>query len=131
MSFESSHHDQMLTITDRARIASYINNLHPQKHRNLYSVIEKVIDCAISLWNMTLSNGLANIVRVEYSGCEYDPHPDDIPDDQRPQQMPGEDDDDFEERTEEWTHDLRARCVVRPEPGTFQSPGLFWVLQPR
>ena len=37
------------------RITSYINNLHPQRHRDLYSIIEKIITCAIPLWNTTLS----------------------------------------------------------------------------
>ena len=37
------------------RITSYINNLHPQKYQNLYSLIERVIDAAIPLWNLSLS----------------------------------------------------------------------------
>ncbi|OAX83266.1 hypothetical protein ACJ72_02377 [Emergomyces africanus] len=36
-------------------ITSYINNLHPEKHKDLYAVIEKVIACAIPLWGTTLT----------------------------------------------------------------------------
>ena len=38
-----------------ARIDSYINNLHPEKHRELYEVIEKFVDASIPLWNEVLS----------------------------------------------------------------------------
>ncbi len=37
------------------RITSYINNLHPQHHKDLYSIIEQIIDCSIPLWNITLT----------------------------------------------------------------------------
>ncbi|KAF8330212.1 hypothetical protein F5887DRAFT_97981 [Amanita rubescens] len=40
---------------DRARITSYINNLRPQYHKDLYSIIEQIIDCSIPLWNITLT----------------------------------------------------------------------------
>ena len=54
------------------RITSYINNLHPLKYKNLYRLIERVIDAAIPLWNMTLgpleSCDWSNYLRVEYSG---------------------------------------------------------------
>ncbi|KAH8596102.1 hypothetical protein B0O99DRAFT_686151 [Bisporella sp. PMI_857] len=38
-----------------AEITSYINNLHPRKHAELYKVLEQFVDCAIPLWNETLS----------------------------------------------------------------------------
>jgi Protein of unknown function (DUF4246) len=37
-----------------SRITSYINNLHPLKYKGLYQLIERVIDAAIPLWNLTL-----------------------------------------------------------------------------
>ncbi|KAJ8073542.1 hypothetical protein PM082_011818 [Marasmius tenuissimus] len=40
---------------DQVRVASYINNLHPEHHRNLYSVLEKYIARTIPLWNDCLS----------------------------------------------------------------------------
>lgn len=36
------------------RITSYINNLHPVKHRDLYGVLEKVIARAIPLWKRSM-----------------------------------------------------------------------------
>lgn len=38
-----------------AKIDSYINNLHPQKHTELYSTLERFVDAAIPLWNECLS----------------------------------------------------------------------------
>ncbi|KAI5781596.1 hypothetical protein EDC01DRAFT_619521 [Geopyxis carbonaria] len=38
----------------QARIESYINNLHPQRYRPLYRLIEELIDAAIPMWNITL-----------------------------------------------------------------------------
>ncbi|KAJ2936892.1 hypothetical protein H1R20_g204, partial [Candolleomyces eurysporus] len=40
---------------DGARITSYINNLHPSRHSDLYGLVEKVIDAAIPLWELTLA----------------------------------------------------------------------------
>ncbi|RXW20552.1 hypothetical protein EST38_g5302 [Candolleomyces aberdarensis] len=40
---------------DGARIVSYINNLHPSRHSDLYGLVEKVIDAAIPLWELTLA----------------------------------------------------------------------------
>lgn len=39
----------------QARITSYINNLHPQTHKNLYGIIENIITASIPLWNSTLA----------------------------------------------------------------------------
>ncbi|ROT38455.1 hypothetical protein SODALDRAFT_333036 [Sodiomyces alkalinus F11] len=38
--------------TGRAKIVSYINNLHPTRHRDLYTIIEKVIDKTLPLWDL-------------------------------------------------------------------------------
>ncbi|KAJ5904173.1 hypothetical protein N7504_006556 [Penicillium tannophilum] len=48
------------------RITSYINNLHPGRHRTLYKVIEKVIARAIPLWNRTLTGEIYKSHRIEY-----------------------------------------------------------------
>jgi len=39
------------------KITSYINNLHPGKHQNLYRVIEALIGKSIPLWNNVLVKG--------------------------------------------------------------------------
>ena len=36
---------------------SYINNLHPNQHKGLYSTISKVISKAIPMWNEVLVKG--------------------------------------------------------------------------
>ena len=38
-----------------AKITSYINNLHPDKHPALYGVFEKFVDAAVPLWEECLS----------------------------------------------------------------------------
>ncbi|KAH8892988.1 hypothetical protein GQ53DRAFT_619176, partial [Thozetella sp. PMI_491] len=42
--------------TTDVKITSYINNLHPERHRTLYHTIEKLISFAIPLWNDVLMN---------------------------------------------------------------------------
>lgn len=39
----------------RSRITSYINNLHPAEHGELYAVLEQMVDRAIPLWNECLA----------------------------------------------------------------------------
>ncbi|KAI0179570.1 hypothetical protein GGR52DRAFT_536682 [Hypoxylon sp. FL1284] len=39
------------------RIASYVNNLHPEGHRDLYGVLEQFISAAIPLWEECLFYG--------------------------------------------------------------------------
>jgi hypothetical protein len=58
--------------------------------------------------------------RIDYDFVEYDPDPDDLPDDVGPQQEEGEDDDEYNERRYEWKREYRR--VVLPEPGTFEPP---------
>lgn len=38
-----------------SRITSYINNLHPRKHGDLYLVLEQIVARTIPLWNMSLT----------------------------------------------------------------------------
>lgn len=38
-----------------ARILGYINNLHPEKHRALYSILEQIVGKTIRLWEECLS----------------------------------------------------------------------------
>ena len=37
------------------KISSYVNNLHPAHHQNLYKVLEQMVDCSIPLWNEVVS----------------------------------------------------------------------------
>ncbi|KAF8518114.1 hypothetical protein BU17DRAFT_66554 [Hysterangium stoloniferum] len=98
--------DVDISKEDGSTIISYINNIHPQKHRNLYGVIEKFISHTIPLWNMTLTPLLApnpSYPRISYTQVEYDP-----------------------DSEEEGVHrdDYSMRRVVKPEPGQFAAPSV-------
>ena len=47
---------KIFLTTSASRITSYINNFHPLKYKNLYRLVEQVINAAIPLWNMTLGH---------------------------------------------------------------------------
>jgi len=97
--------------------------LHPKKERGLYELIERLIDAAIPLWNVTLApladESFNHQLRINYTAVEYDPDPSTWPESEKPQQGSDEDEDDYLEREEEW---IKAnRVLVYPEPeGEFQ-----------
>ncbi|PGH23321.1 hypothetical protein AJ80_02573 [Polytolypa hystricis UAMH7299] len=103
------------------RITSYINNLHPRKHADLYRAIEQIIARAVTLWNMTLSPLVFREhewLRIGYSGPERT----EPPKEGGPEKGPGESDRDFMNREMEW---IRAnRKLILPEPGSFCPPSL-------
>ncbi|KAF5383169.1 hypothetical protein D9615_005044 [Tricholomella constricta] len=104
-----------------AKITSYINNLHPERHCELYSVLEQLIACAIPLWNRTLTPLLDDTeLRIYYYKCEYDPDPEDWLEEECPQQGESESFDEFYDRREEWYEEIRR--VVQPGPGVFVPP---------
>lgn len=82
------------------RILSYINNLHPQKHNELYKVIEQIIDKAIPLWDTTLAPLQASSSiepRIPYLRCEHE-------------LVPGE---------SQSSEDEMLGAVIQPEPENF------------
>ncbi|KAL2068784.1 hypothetical protein VTL71DRAFT_15122 [Oculimacula yallundae] len=104
-----------------ARITSYINNLHPQKHQDLYAIIESMVSKTIPLWNMTLSalgESRSESWRISY-GLEFDPDPEDVPEEDQPKIQEGEDEDEFWERHEAWAEDYRKAVPPDPEPELF------------
>ncbi|KAE8385357.1 hypothetical protein BDV23DRAFT_190874 [Aspergillus alliaceus] len=104
---------------DECRIVSYINNLHPERHRDLYKVLEKVIAKTIPLWDKTLDEVEDSPdYRIPYKEVEYLPCS--VP--EPGYEDNGEDnDDEFHERYEEW---LSSRPIGKPEPiGDFKSKG--------
>jgi hypothetical protein len=105
------------------RITSYINNLHPKTYATLYTIIEKIIDRVIPLWNMTLTplkSPEAMTVRVPYSECVYDPDPEMASFSEGPQPRLGETKNEYWDRREKWEEDTRR--VVKPEPKPFTPP---------
>lgn len=90
------------------RIVSYINNLHPQKHKDLYQVIEKVIAKAIPLWDESLHEAVSEPkARIPYEVVEYYPSSEPQPD--------------WEEDHEAHEAWYGKQVVIQPEPqGDFQ-----------
>ncbi|KAL2810151.1 hypothetical protein BJX63DRAFT_402999 [Aspergillus granulosus] len=105
------------TEDGQCKIASYINNLHPAKHKDLYGVIEQIMTRAIRLWDISLTRPHDIPRRIEYGDVEYlsdeeDPEPEQADDEE-------EDEDAFWDRHEEWRERRKPR---QPEPGTFTPP---------
>ena len=97
-------------VGEDVRITSYINNLHPTLHPNLYSIIEKFITKSIPLWNLTLSSTRAGReARILHEYTDYD-HP-------LGNEPPKEIGDDWDTR-ENWTR--ANRILQRPEPRSFE-----------
>ncbi|TFK66457.1 hypothetical protein BDN72DRAFT_145415 [Pluteus cervinus] len=101
---------------ERARITSYINNLHPQRHPKLYHVIEDILTRILPLWNITLTP-----LKARSSGSRRIPFksPNFIdPTEEDPPQEEDEDEDEYDERIFEWTRSHRT--LFQPEPGQFE-----------
>ncbi|RXW19962.1 hypothetical protein EST38_g5891 [Candolleomyces aberdarensis] len=59
---------------DKPKILTYINNLHPQHHKELYGLMEDLIQASIPLWNLALvcSDDLWNTPsRIRYNTCVF------------------------------------------------------------
>lgn len=114
-----SLHHLALADFSRSRIASYINNLHPKHHRELYRVIEDVIAETIPLWSLTLAPLKQRSIyhlprRIDYKKCEYDPDPEGTG--EYPRRIDGEADADFYDRGEQWWDWVQqTRRVVLPD----------------
>lgn len=46
--------DAQIEVDRKAKVNSYINNLHPEDHEDLYGILERLVECAIPLWNEPL-----------------------------------------------------------------------------
>ncbi|TEB24438.1 hypothetical protein FA13DRAFT_1756864 [Coprinellus micaceus] len=103
---------------ERPRILSYINNLHPQRHKKLYRLVEDVVEAAIPLWNLTLAPYASLYTaprRIVYEECRYDPDPENNT--PEPQREEGEDFASWGARVNlywEWVQ--MTRKIVLPEP---------------
>ncbi|KAH7391984.1 hypothetical protein BKA66DRAFT_525811 [Pyrenochaeta sp. MPI-SDFR-AT-0127] len=101
---------------ENARIDSYINNLHPVDHKNLYHVIEKIITKAVPFWNIVYQchneGALTSTKRVNCEAVSFE-----LPanvEEYPPDDFDG-DEDEFYERVE------ALRIYDKPEPGDFAS----------
>ncbi|OAX79565.1 hypothetical protein ACJ72_06117, partial [Emergomyces africanus] len=107
---------------NRCKITSYINNLHPKAHPNLYGVIEQVISLAVPLWNKTLTYAKANdYKRMIYDSCEMDlVNPSILEIFPRPERKSDEDDYDYYDRLDDWENQVQV--VILPEPLSAFTP---------
>lgn len=53
-----------LTPEGAAKITSYINNLHPERHKDLYGILERIVSATIPLWEDSLG-GFVDRRRIE------------------------------------------------------------------
>ncbi|KAF4630381.1 hypothetical protein G7Y89_g7765 [Cudoniella acicularis] len=107
----------------RVTITSYINNLHPEYHPDLYSIIESVIGKAIPLWNRSLSPLIEHDFhqRINYS-LAFSADPDDVSEEEKPQREANESENAYYERIWEWEENYRV--AEQPEPEAFTPPKL-------
>jgi len=54
-----------------AKVDSYINNLHPERHAELHDVLATAVDKAVPLWNECLS-WFHERLRLPVAGCSYE-----------------------------------------------------------
>ncbi|QQK44526.1 Histone H2B [Penicillium digitatum] len=107
-------------------ITTYINNVHPVKHRNLYKLLEQAFNCIIPQWNATLTplkDMLHSRARIEYHKAEYYPVPKEVAA-QAPQIHPREAQSEFDVRTEKWR--MENYRAIQPDAGKF----IPWAVPP-
>lgn len=124
--FQALPADLELGDDERWHIVSYINNLHPVKHRNIYRIIEEVFNCIVPQFNMTmtpLKDMLHSRARIEYNKAEYHPIPKSVLD-REPQIKLNEAQSEFEERYENWRQENFK--AVQPDVGIF----IPWAVPP-
>ncbi|KAL2835816.1 hypothetical protein BJY01DRAFT_65957 [Aspergillus pseudoustus] len=97
------------------KIVSYINNLHPAKHRDLYGVIEQIMARAVGLWGISLLRPGDIPRRIQYEDTDYETNGDDP----EPEQESDQDEDEYWDRHQEWRE---RRQPKQPEPGVFWPP---------
>lgn len=100
-------------------ITSYINNLHPIKHRDMYGLIEEVLNSIIPQLNASLTplkDMLHSRARLEYKKAEYYPLPQEILE-QEPQPGKREAEIEYEDRLQDWR--LKNWKAIQPDCGKF------------
>lgn len=102
------------TDNEEIKITSYINNLHPVKYQDLYTVIAKCIAKSVPLWNRTLSSTKSSRKpRIDMGMTQYDfPQGQETPDDYRLDGVYN----DYERRN---TWETTTRVLILPEPDDY------------
>ncbi|KAH8668974.1 hypothetical protein BX600DRAFT_266074 [Xylariales sp. PMI_506] len=111
----------------KVSIDSYINNLHPVRHHDLYQVLERMVECAIPMWNESLSWFQDRIrIKPERTGSEDWTRPDGAkspewvkPDDWDQEKRDKMMDHEYDNRYQEWFREVRV--LKHLEPGNYVS----------
>lgn len=125
--------DVSINAAGEANITSYINNLHPEGNRELYSAIEQVITKALPLWKMAVRSTMYRheLPRLIVEGDGYDQEASDQAEREREQRWKkrrearsrneepatedsDEDDDDNEEEC------YKSKYIMVPEPEPYK-----------
>lgn len=117
--FQALPSDLQLDDGGQWHITTYINNLHPVKHRNIYGIVEKIFNCLVPQFNMTITplrDMLHSRARIEYHKAEYLPVPKEKVSEQ-PLIKPREAHSEFEERFEKWR--MNNFTAIQPDAGKF------------
>ncbi|KAF9014137.1 hypothetical protein BDQ17DRAFT_1536619 [Cyathus striatus] len=99
----------------KAKVTSWINNLHPIHHCKIYALIEQLIDYAIPLWEMALTPSLCScgdIIRFKYEKPQYD-LVSNSDNSERPQ---------VNGKKSQCEEQERRRVTTQPEPQPFTPP---------
>lgn len=97
---------------DNAQIDSYINNLHPEDHQDLYHVLGKIITLVVPFWNVAYQSVhdqgmLATSLRIQCDTVSYT-----YPDGYNEDKPEGFD----EDEDELWEYNETQRIYILPEP---------------
>ncbi|KAL8834093.1 MAG: hypothetical protein Q9170_003929 [Blastenia crenularia] len=101
-------------------IKSYINNLHPRHHPDLYHIIAQIVAKAIPLWNEVLSHVIAPPLEPRVSDWSNSDRGYGESDDEEPQYAGMNSDEECDVLMEGWKDN---RKIIEPEPGEFKTPG--------
>ncbi|KAL8756240.1 MAG: hypothetical protein Q9199_003062 [Rusavskia elegans] len=109
--------------TEDVTVKSYINNLHPRYHSDLYSIISQIVSKAIPLWDRVLSRVIAPPMqpRVSDWSNSFQGYSERDEIFQFPDQEEDEDDDEYDARLDAGDY-KDMRDVIQPEPGNFKTP---------
>ncbi|KAK4188160.1 hypothetical protein QBC35DRAFT_473900 [Podospora australis] len=123
------------------KFASYINNLHPTKYRDIYSTIEKLVEKSLPLWDLCLSR-YGDYKNVGAGRREPRIMPDE-PDDENPENWkPREgtsgkkksrsqdEEAEEEDEDEDYDEDEDRGEPVHPDPPSFESSKVDYTVDP-
>lgn len=112
--------DLQLGPDGKWHIVSYINNLHPEKFREMYEIMAEIFNELVPVWNTTLTplkDMLHSRARIEYHKVEYRPVPQEAMN-TKPQYREGESENEFAERLNNWRSEHYK--AIQPDADDFR-----------